>query len=222
MKREEVIGSITDNKIIVILRGLTRDELMRTAEALYIGGIRLCEVTFSAVGSPSDAEIADDIRALVAAYSDKMHIGAGTVLSPAQVDLAAAAGAEYIISPDTDPDVIGRTRELGLVSVPGALSPSEATAANRAGADFVKLFPAGEFPPSYLKSVVTPLSHIRFLAVGAITENNIADYMRAGAVGAGISSGIVSKKAVAAGDYGYITSQARKYLAAVSAVMDAI
>lgn len=216
MNRQEIIESIEQNKIIVILRGLDRETLFKTVQAMAEGGIRLCEVTFSATGNPSNEVIAENIRALAEKFRGKVRVGAGTVLTPEQVELAAKAGAEYIISPDTNPDVIRRTRELGLVSIPGSMTPSEATLANRCGADFVKLFPNSEFQPSYLKAIAVPLSHIRFLAVGGVNEHNISDYLAAGAAGAGIATGIVNKKMIAAGDFAGITRLAKTYVEAVA------
>ena len=164
MNREEIIRAIEQHRIIVIARGLSREELLKTAEAMYRGGIRLMEVTFNACGDPSDEETASNIAMLAEHFKGKMYIGAGTVLRPAQVDLAAKSGAAYIISPDSRREVIERTRELGLVSLPGAFTPTECTTAWDYGADFIKIFPNSEMKPSYIKALKAPLSHIRFLA----------------------------------------------------------
>lgn len=214
MDREQLIKEIGERKIITILRGLDEQALLKTVAAMEKGGIRFAEVTFSATGDPADEVIAGYIKTLSAAFAGRVHIGAGTVLTEKQVALAAAAGAEFMISPDTNPDVIRLTRELGLVSIPGAFTPSEATAAHRAGADFIKLFPNGEVKVSYLKALAVPLSHIRFLAVGGVNDENIAEYLAAGACGAGIATGIVNKKLIAAGDFDGITALAEKYVKA--------
>lgn len=211
MKHEEIVKVIETNRIITILRGLTEEQLIRTCEAMEKGGIRLAEVTFSASGEPSDEVIAGYIRTLAAHFAGSMHIGAGTVLTERQVRLAAEAGAEFIISPDTNADIIRATRAAGLVSIPGAFTPSEATAAHRAGADFIKLFPNSEVKISYLKALAVPLSHIRFLAVGGVNDENLPDYLAAGAAGVGIATGIVNKKLIAAGDYDGITALAARY-----------
>ena len=211
MNHDQVVKAIEEGKIITILRGLTEEQLVKTVEAMEKGGVRFAEVTFSATGDPSDETIAGYIHTLAVRFAGKVHIGAGTVLCEKQVELAAKAGAEFIISPDTNPDVIRKTRALGLVSIPGAFTPSEATAANRAGADFIKLFPNSEVKISYLKALAVPLSHIRFLAVGGVNDENIADYLAAGAKGVGIATGIVNKKLIAAGDYEGITRLAALY-----------
>jgi Entner-Doudoroff aldolase len=101
-------------------------------------------------------------------FGDKVCIGAGTVLTVEEVEKAIKAGAEFIISPNTNIDVIKRVNELGKVSMPGALTPTEAVMAYDAGADYVKLFPAGELGKDYIKALMSPLQHIPFIAVGGI------------------------------------------------------
>jgi 2-dehydro-3-deoxyphosphogluconate aldolase/(4S)-4-hydroxy-2-oxoglutarate aldolase len=140
------------------------------------------------------------------------HIGAGTVLTETQVIKAASAGAKFIISPDTNPAVIQKTKALGLISMPGALTPTEASLASRSGADFVKLFPIGSLGKDYLKAIKAPLSNVRFLAVGGVDVSNARDYMSAGAVGIGIGSGIASAALIKSGDFAKITEQARRYI----------
>ena len=178
---------------------------------MYDGGIRLLEVTYSANGAVSDEDTAANIKMLAEYFEGRMFIGAGTVLTEKQVELTKAAGGKFIISPDTNPDVIRKTRELDMVSMPGALTPSEITAADRAGADFVKLFPITNMGTDYVKAVKAPLSHVKLLAVGGVDETNMADYYKAGACGFGIGSNIVNKKLIDAGDFAAITELAKKY-----------
>ena len=130
--------------------------------------------------------------------------------------IAAEAGASYIISPDTDVDVIRKTRELGLVSLPGAYTPSEAKQAYNAGADFVKLFPCVGDAPAYIKALCGPLNHIRFLAVGGVNENNAADFLKAGALGVGVGGNLVNKDWIKAGEYDKVRDAAKKYVASVN------
>ncbi|MBE6703491.1 MAG: bifunctional 4-hydroxy-2-oxoglutarate aldolase/2-dehydro-3-deoxy-phosphogluconate aldolase [Ruminococcaceae bacterium] len=211
INRQEIISAIEKHRIIVIARGLSREELLQTAEAMYRGGIRLMEVTFNACATPSDEETAANIALLSERFQGKMYVGAGTVLRPEQVELAAKAGAAYIISPDSRREVIERTRELGLVSLPGAFTPTECTTAWDFGADFIKIFPNSELKPSYIKALKAPLSHMRFLAVGGVDLDNLHEFMQAGACGIGIATGIIDKKLVKAGDYDGITELARRF-----------
>ena len=138
-----------------------------------------------------------------------MLIGAGTVLTEQQVALTRQAGGKFIISPDTNEQVIRATRAADLVSIPGALTPSEAMTAHRAGADFVKLFPVSSMGPAYVKAVRAPLSHIRFLAVGGVNLNNLSDFLAAGACGVGMGIGEAEKQALAKGDLYYIENSCR-------------
>lgn len=209
--RENTICKIEENKIIVIVRGVAKDKLIPLAEAMYKGGIRLIECTYDASGKVTDEETASNIEMLSKHLEGRMLVGAGTVLTEKQVELTAKAGGRFIISPDTCESIIKKTVELGLVSIPGALTPTEVETAHRYGADFVKVFPVNFMGPSYIKALKAPLSHIRLLAVGGIDENNMKDYMNAGACGFGVATGIVNKTAVADGDFDAITRLALKY-----------
>ena len=209
--RAAVIEAIEKNKIIVILRGLTTEQLLKTVEAMEKGGIRLVEVTFDQSGKISDEQTAANIRTLVETFAGRVRVGAGTVMTAKQAEMAYEAGAEFIISPDTYEEVIRRTRELGMVSLPGAFTPTEAANAHRYGADFVKLFPNSEVGISYLKALMAPLSHIRFLAVGGVNEKNMMEYLNAGAKGIGVATGIVNKKHIADGNYAAVTELALAY-----------
>ena len=208
--RNTVISEILKNKVIIILRGIPRDKLIPLCEALYDGGIRLVEITYSADGRVSDEETFDRIRQLCEKFQGRMYIGAGTVLKTSQVELTARAGGSFIISPDTKESVIKKTVELGLVSIPGALTPTESVRAHDFGADFVKLFPISSFGASYIKALAAPLSHIRFLAVGGVNAGNIPDYLNAGAVGVGIGGNVSSL--LAEDNYARITEIAREYV----------
>ena len=129
--------------------------------------------------------------------------------------MTARAGGAFIISPDTDVDVIKKTRELGLVSMPGAMTPSEIKAAHNAGADFVKLFPVGDLGASYLKAVKAPLSHIKMMAVGGVNEENAAQFLKAGAVGLGVGGNLAKKEWIEAGEFEKLTAAAKVLVEAV-------
>ena len=205
------IKSIEENKIIVIVRGVEREKLIPLCKAMYDGGIRVVECTYDASKKIDDKEIAQNIKLLVDTFGDKMTIGAGTVLTKKQVYLTGAAGGKFIISPDTNPKIIKYTKRLGMVSIPGALTPSEISLSDRAGADFVKVFPINLFGPDYIKTIKAPLSHIKVLAVNGITSENIRQYLEAGAAGVGVGGGIVNKQLIAENDFNGITIAAKKY-----------
>ena len=209
--KQQIIENIEKNKIIVIVRGVEKDKLISLVTAMYEGGIRLVECTYDASGSISDEEIASNIAMLSDHFGESMVIGAGTVITEKQVELTKNAGGKFIISPDVCVDVIRKTNELGLVSIPGAITPTEVSDAHRAGADFVKLFPIDFYGSKYIKTLKAPLSHVRVLAVNGITADNMNEFLDAGACGVGVGSGIVNKKMITSGDFKGITGLAKKY-----------
>ena len=214
MAADSVIEAIGKYKIIAILRGVPAEKLIPLTEALYRGGIRLTELTYNAEKPSSWEENAANIARLVRRFEGRLLVGAGTVLCEEQVEMTARAGGRFIVSPDTNEKVIAKTKELGLVSVPGAFTPTEIQRAHLAGADFVKMFPAGAGGVGYFKDVKTPLAHIRLLAVGGIHPENMADYLKAGAAGFGISSGIAPASLVEDENWEGVTALARSYVLA--------
>lgn len=209
--KNEIIKAIEKEKIITIVRGINNNKLIPLAEAMYNGGIRLLEITYDAKGIVSDEQTAENIKILSKHFDGRMHIGAGTVMSEKQVELTKNAGGRFIISPDTYEAVIRKTNEYDMVSMPGALTPTEVQAAHRMGADFVKLFPITNLGTDYVKAIKAPLSHIKLLAVGGINENNMSDYLKAGVSGFGVGSNIVNAALVENNEFEKITELAEKY-----------
>ena len=209
MCHKELLSLLRQDKLIAICRGAEGDTLLSLAAAIRAGGIRFIEVTFQ----QERDDCADLARRNIKTLCDMPGIipGAGTVLSPDQVRAAYEAGAKYIVSPNTDPAVIAETKRLGLVSIPGALTPSEIMAAHNAGADLVKLFPTAVMGLKYFKDLRAPLSHIGLVVTAGITPDNLGDYLKAGAFAAGISSPLCDKELIAAGDFAEITRRARAF-----------
>ena len=203
-------NAIKENKLIAIVRGVEPETCIRIAQALYDGGFRLMEITYDQKHPETWESTAQTIGAVAKAFSGKMYIGAGTVTCPKLVELTHKYGGQFIISPDVNETVITRTCELGMVSIPGALTPTEVTTAHRAGADFVKLFPAGVLGAGYLKAIKAPISHVDLLVVGGVDESNIASFLSAGAAGAGIGGNLVNSAWVKAGQYEKITETAHR------------
>lgn len=213
MTREEIIQKIYDKKIIAIVRGLPSEHMLGLANALYAGGIEMMEITFNQKDPSTWTQTTDAISLLNREMEGKMIIGAGTVTTPELVHMAYDAGAKYIISPDCKQEVIEKTRELGLVSMPGALTPSEITDSYKYGADFVKLFPVSTLGASYVKAVRAPLSHIPMMAVGGVNEKNLKDFLDAGVCGAGVGGNLVNKAWIEAGEFEKITALAKEFVA---------
>lgn len=209
---KEIIKNVLDKKIITIIRGLEPEDCLNLADALYQGGINMIEVTFDQKSSDGYAATTKAITAVSEKYRGKIYVGAGTVLSRKQVDLAKESGASYIVTPSTDPEVIRYAKDRGLAAMPGAMTPTEIVKAYRAGADFVKLFPAANLGPGYIKAITSPLSHIPLLAVGGVNEENIGEFLAAGAVGAGVGGNLVNKEWIKAGEFDKITALAKEFI----------
>ena len=209
--REQIIQKVLEKKIVAIVRGVYGEDCVKLAEALYEGGIELLEVTFDQSKPELLERTSDTIRLLVERLGDKMFFGAGTVTSVKMLQLAKDAGARFVVSPDTNPQVIRATVEADMVSMPGALTPTEILMAHSYGADFVKLFPAATQGIAYFKAVTAPLNHIRLLAVGGVNEKNVADFLAAGAVGVGVGGNLVNKTWIANGEFEKIVAVAKEF-----------
>ncbi len=205
----EIMELIEQNRVIAIVRGMHPDQMAPLARALERGGIRMMEITFNQNAPETFQNTVNAIRTLSQNMRD-MAIGAGTVMTLEQLHMAADAGARYIISPDVNPALIAETKRLGLISLPGAMSPTEIVTAWNAGADAVKVFPIGDLGVGYLKAIRAPLSHIPLIAVGGVNERNCADFLRAGAIGVGVGGQLVNREWIDAGEFYKIASLAGK------------
>lgn len=215
MDGEEVLSRIREEKIIAIVRGIDKADILDVAGALHNGGINCIEITFDHTSQEGMRNTIESITKLRDQWGDQINIGAGTVLSIEDVDAAVKAGADYIISPDTNVDVIVHTKEAGKISMPGSLTPSEAILAYKTGADVVKMFPAGVLGLSYLKAVMAPLAHIPMCAVGGIDIGNIGDFIKAGITCFGIGGNLVSRSLINSQEFDKLAKLAEKYKRAV-------
>ncbi len=206
-----VMEQIKKEKIIAIMRGLSVSQAKTAAKILLEEGISLMEVTFD----QRSTDYTDTLKTIEALAGMGVCVGAGTVLTAEQVELAAQAGAQYMISPDTSREVVEKTKDLGLISMPGALTPTEIVQAWRWGADFVKIFPSAGLGAGYIKAVSAPLSHIPMLAVGGVTPENLGEFIKAGACGVGIGSNLVNARA----DAETIRKSAKAFVAAREALV---
>ena len=211
----EMISKIKEHKIIAIIRNVKTEKLIPLCQALYDGGIRIVEVTYSADAKVSDKQTAAQIKMLASNFQGKLYIGAGTVITKNQVTYTKKAGGKFIISPNTDKRIIKAAKRRGLVSIPGALTPSEALTAKQYGADFVKLFPINNLGIDYFKAVSAPLSHIDFLAVGGISPEIMKDYLDSNISGFGIGSNIINKTLIENDDWAALTKLAQSYVTVI-------
>ncbi len=208
--REQTIEQIKRHKVISIVRGIPLESMSELAQALMRGGINLIEVTFAQDAPESWQDTCESIRLL-----NDMGIcaGAGTVIKMEQLELAKNAGARYIISPNADEDIVCATRSMNLVSIPGALTPTEIVHAYNWGADFVKVFPVSTLGIAYIKAISAPLKHIPLLAVGGIDCDNMSEFLKAGCKGVGIGGNLANAKLIAQGRFDLIEQCAASYTA---------
>ena len=213
---------LEETGIIAILRGVPEDSLEKALDAIYDGGVRLAEITFEAECPEHDRKTAAIIKKAVKYVEGRMLIGAGTVIRPEQVEFVKAAGGKFIISPNTDTEIIKSTKAQGLISLPGAMTISEIVTANSAGADFVKIFPASVLGKDFIKQVKGPLPHIKLLAVSGISPTDVEGYIASGSSGFGIGSAIVNTKLCLQNNFTAIKENAESYTQAYKHARGAI
>ncbi|MBU9737498.1 bifunctional 4-hydroxy-2-oxoglutarate aldolase/2-dehydro-3-deoxy-phosphogluconate aldolase [Diplocloster agilis] len=190
--KHPLVDTFRESKLIAIIREVDRRDIVETVAALLAGGISCVEVTFDHTGSAGIRNTLDCLDAIRERFAEQVILGAGTVLSPGEVELAEKHNARFIISPNTDPAVIRTAKEAGMLSMPGALTPSEITSAYEAGADIVKLYPIDILGVGYVKAVKGPLKHIPMSAVGGITPGNVREFLDSGALCVGIGGNLVN------------------------------
>lgn len=201
------LATIVDTRVVVIYRGMTGDACVAASLALYRVGLRAFEVTFNSDG-PAAA-----IAALRAALPADATVGAGTVLTPGQVADAAAAGAQFVISPNVDAEVIAATRSAGLVSIPGAQTVTEIVQARRYGGQLIKVFPVGALGVDYIRQVRGPLSDVPLLASGGLDATLSGECLRAGCLAVGVGLPLFGVDTAAPPDPDGIERAGRRYLA---------
>jgi len=208
---KNTMNMILDSKIIAIIRGISSDKMIDTVQALKDGGIVCVEVTFNAKSEEISRDTLKSISMIKEHFGDSIAVGAGTVLTVQDVRQAAGAGAEYMISPNTNEAVIHETKRLGLISIPGAVTPTEIIHAYDVGADIVKLFPAAALGLEYIKALTGPITHIPLTAVGGVNAENAHAFIQAGCVGVSVGGNLVNKKLIEAGDFEAIKKLAQEY-----------
>jgi 2-dehydro-3-deoxyphosphogluconate aldolase/(4S)-4-hydroxy-2-oxoglutarate aldolase len=209
MSRHEDLSRVLNSGIVAVIRSTSSEQLVEVARALYEGGVDVLEVTFTV---PRALEI---IAAVRKALGDKVLLGAGTVLDPETARAAFLAGAEFLVSPTVNLDVIKMGNRYDKLVMPGAFTPTEILSAWEAGAQVIKVFPADIGGPAYLKTLHGPLPQVRLLPTGGVNLATIADFLKAGACAVGLGGALVEPKAVEAGDMARIKSLAQQYVAAV-------
>lgn len=203
------IEQITRTRVIAIVRLENYDRALEVAQALIAGGIVAIEFTLTGKGAVAA------IARVREACGESACVGAGTVLTIDAVHEVASAGAQFVVTPVFNQGVIAACRHRGVPIVCGALTPTELQAAYEAGADLLKVFPARQFGPQYVRDVLAPLPHLRLVPTGGVSSRNAADYIKVGAVAVAIGGNLVSDEAVSNGDWAHMTRLARECIQAV-------
>lgn len=209
--QNKVVEWILKYQLVAISRGVKPELMVKTAKALYDGGVRSLEITFNQASDTCIQDTETSIKQVKQALGDKMCIGAGTVMTIEQAEAAYQAGADFALAPDTNIDVIKKIVKLGMAAVPGALTPTEIAAAYQAGASIVKLFPAGNMGLNYVKAIRGPINHVPLMAVGGVNVENIREFLDNGFTSVGIGSNIVKNSLIEAGKFDEITALAKAY-----------
>jgi 2-dehydro-3-deoxyphosphogluconate aldolase / (4S)-4-hydroxy-2-oxoglutarate aldolase len=208
--REETKQTLEDVGLIPVLRASSVQLGHALVDAMMAGGVTVVEVTMTV---PNALTL---LRELKQRHGKKLLLGSGTVTDATQAAATIDAGAEFVVSPSLHLDVIAKTRELGRVSIPGALTPTEVIAAWRAGADYVKVFPCSAMGgASYLKSLLAPFPEVKLIPTGGVTLQTAPDFLKAGARALGVGTDLVNATAIAEGKPDLVTNTARAYLEAI-------
>ncbi|MGP4041111.1 bifunctional 4-hydroxy-2-oxoglutarate aldolase/2-dehydro-3-deoxy-phosphogluconate aldolase [Gracilibacillus sp. D59] len=206
----EMIKQLKNSGVVIIYRGYTAEKCLELSEILMQAGLRFFEVTMNS------EHALESIRLLRNTLPEEVHIGAGTVTTVEQVKLAAEAGASYIISPNTNMDVIHKTKELQLVSIPGAFTPTEIESAWENGADMVKVFPINVVGHEYITQIRGPLDHIPLMPSGGITLDMAESLFKVGASAIGVGIHLLGKNYVDTINRDGLQASARKLIRASS------
>lgn len=205
------LSHILENKVVAIVRGANPQSLLRIAEALHAGGVRLMEITLNSPGALAS------IEEISRQMDGRLLVGAGTVLDPETARAALLAGAKYIISPTLNKHTIRMTKRYGAVSIPGAYTATEILQAYEYGGDIIKVFPASAGGAGYFKDIAGPLPFIPLMPTGGVTLDNIRGFAAAGAAAFGLGSALVDTKQAVTDEYlAQLTEKARAFVAAVA------
>ena len=209
MSRERDLQRVLECGIVAVVRFADPGPLVEVVRALADGGVTVAEVTFTVPNA------LDVIREARRQLGDRVLLGAGTVLDPETARAAILAGAEFIVAPSLNVEVIRLCRRYDKLVMPGAFTPTEVVTAWEAGADIVKVFPADVVGPAFFKALKGPLPQVKLMPTGGVDLTTAAEFLKAGAVCLGVGGQLVEPKAVAAGDFARITELARQYTAIV-------
>jgi 2-dehydro-3-deoxyphosphogluconate aldolase / (4S)-4-hydroxy-2-oxoglutarate aldolase len=207
--KQAILKRIAELGLLAVLRAPDPAGARRTADALVEAGVLGIEITYS---TPDAASV---IAGVKQSYGDEVLVGAGTLVTHAQVSEAAEAGASYLVSPGLDDEVVASMRATGLPAMAGVLTPTEVMRGVRLGVDVMKLFPGSLGGPSYLRSLRGPFPDVPFMPTGGVSADNVGDWLAAGAIAVGAGSELASAGDISSGDFAGIREKGRRFLTAI-------
>jgi len=210
--RQQTLRALKDTGVVAVIRADKAEDLVDVGRALRQGGVQFIEITMTVPGALATIE-----RATAELKNDDVYIGAGTVLDGETARLAILAGANYVVSPAFRPDVVAVCKRYSVAVMPGAMTPTEVLNAWEAGADVVKIFPAGVGGAQFFKDLKGPFPHIEIMPTGAVNRETAPAFIKAGACAVGVGGELVGKPLIAARDFATITKNAADFLAIVQA-----
>ena len=216
MSKEQNLRRVLDCGVVAVVRSPDSGALVEVCRALADGGVTVVEITMTV------PDALDVVRAVRRALGDRILLGAGTILDPETARAALLAGAEYLVAPTVNLDVIRLCQRYDKLVMPGAFTPTEILAAWEAGADIVKVFPAEVVGPAFFKAVRGPLPQIRMMPTGGVDLTTAAEFLKAGACCLGVGSQLVEPKAIAAGNFDRIRDLARQYVRVVAETRESL
>ena len=210
MDYQESVQLIRETGVIAIIRAKSSEQLLRAADAIRAGGVRVIEVTMTTPGALSVIEQA------VSRYDQDVLFGAGTVLDAESARAAILAGAQFIVSPSFKAALVEICRRYSILAVPGAYTPTEILTAWECGAAMVKVFPASVGGPALIKALKAPLPQVELLPVGGVNLDTTADFIRAGAAAVGVGSALINQALLDANDFATLTERAHRFMEEVA------
>lgn len=203
MKKHEILSQLTETKVVAVIRGESAEEAVQLTKAAVDGGIRAIELTYT---TPQVQKVFEEL------HNADALLGAGTVLDPETARHAILYGAKFVVSPHFNAEVATVCNRYGIPYLPGCMTIREMVLALEAGCDILKLFPANNFSPSFIKSVKGPLPHVQIMPTGGINAGNMKEWIDAGAVAVGVGSDL--NKAYKTGGYDAVVEASKKYIEA--------
>jgi 2-dehydro-3-deoxyphosphogluconate aldolase/(4S)-4-hydroxy-2-oxoglutarate aldolase len=206
MNKQEVLEKVKELGLLAVIRGPSADLTVQMVDALINGGVLGIEITYS---TPNAEDV---VKTLAAKYGDKIVLGMGTLTKPEQAESAKKAGANYLVSPISEPDLIKALVNTGLFTMAGALTPTEVYQVYSLGTDVVKIFPGSLGGPAYIKALKGPFPYIPMMPTGGVSANNVADWFKAGVVAVGAGSELCPPELAKAGKFAEITQKAAEFV----------